>query len=89
MFFVPLNQIESVELVIHALRAAAGQADCSVCPAKKVCMQQCLSIADAVEKMMTDETLPGLDLDPDDLSPEPSEKDPSAEGGNGFLTVVK
>jgi len=66
MFFVPLNQIESVELVIHALRAAAGQADCSVCPARKVCMQQCLAIAAGIEEMARSGTLPQLDAPPPD-----------------------
>jgi hypothetical protein len=42
MFLIPLNQIESVDLVIHALRAAAGEADCSMCPVRKVCTKQCM-----------------------------------------------
>ena len=31
MFLIPLNQVESVDLVIHALRAAGGEADCTMC----------------------------------------------------------
>ena len=89
MFFVPLNQIESVELVIHALRAAGGEADCDMCPAKKVCMKQCLSIADAIEKMVQEGSLPGLDFDPDDDPMEPPENDPPAGGGGPQLKVVK
>jgi len=83
MFFIPLNQIESVDLVIHALRAAAGQADCSLCPVRKVCMQQCLTIAASVEEMARTGNLPRLDA-PD---PEP----PSSAGGESGrkLRVIK
>jgi len=70
MFFVPLNQVESVELLIHALRAAAGQADCSSCPVRKVCMKQCLTIADSIEKMAQNGTL--LELDDGSDAPGPS-----------------
>lgn len=89
MFFIPLNQMESVDLVVHALRAAAGQADCSLCPARKVCMQQCLTIADSVEKMIRTGTLPQLDNS--ELEPEPEPEPPSPAGGGGErkLRVVK
>ncbi|MBE0597230.1 MAG: hypothetical protein IH614_08175 [Desulfuromonadales bacterium] len=74
MFFIPLNQPESVELVIHALRAAGGEADCTVCPARRVCMKQCLTVAAAVERMLQSSTLPvvGEELEPSPASP-PSE----------------
>ncbi len=88
MFFVPLNQIESVELVIHALRSAGGQADCSVCPVRKVCTRQCLTIAEAIEKMAREGTLPNLDPDSDGPPPEP-DNEPPAGGGGSFLKVVK
>ena len=88
MFFIPLNQVESVELVIHALRAAGGEADCSVCPARRVCMKQCLAIAEAVQKMVQAGTLPSLND-----NPEPPENPPAGAGGAGRaagrLTVVK
>ncbi len=58
MYFIPLSQEESVQLVIHALRVAGGEADCSGCPASHVCMKQCLSIADAVGRMFESGTLP-------------------------------
>lgn len=58
MFLIPLNQPESVALVVHALRAAAGQADCSICPVRKVCERQCLAIAASIEKMLIEQTLP-------------------------------
>ncbi|AMV73917.1 hypothetical protein JCM30471_23370 [Desulfuromonas carbonis] len=58
MFLVPLSQAESVELVIHALRSAGGAADCSSCPVRKVCMKQCLTIAETVAQMFADGTLP-------------------------------
>ena len=89
MYFVPLNQIESVDLVIHALRAAAGQADCSMCPVRKVCTQQCLTIADAIEKMAIEGTLPNLGPDPDEPPPEPPENEPPTGGGGPQLKVVK
>ncbi len=61
MFLIPLNQLESVELVIHSLKMAAGEADCTTCPAYKVCMKQCLTIAAAVEDMLHHDALPQLD----------------------------
>ena len=61
MFFIPLTQIESVELVIHSLKTAAGEADCRSCPASKVCTKQCLAIARAIEQMFGEGTLPGAD----------------------------
>jgi hypothetical protein len=82
MFFIPLNQLESVELVIHALRMAGGQADCSSCPARRVCMKQCLAIAEAVDKMVQAGTLPSLGQPPD---PAPAPGGPTG----GRLKVVK
>jgi hypothetical protein len=86
MIFIPLNQHESVELVIHALRAAGGEADCSVCPARRVCMKQCLTIAAAVQEMVSSGTLPSLAA-----GPEPPDDAPPAPGGGGRgrLTVIK
>lgn len=96
MFFIPLSQLESVELVVHALRAASGEADCSQCPARKVCMKQCLVIADSVQAMINNGTLPALDAQPepeeapfhDDPPPKPS---PPKKGGpkKGHLEVIK
>ena len=79
MFFIPLSQVESVELVIHALRAAGGEVDCTACPAYRVCMKQCLTIADAVERMVKDGTLPVIDPDgaPD---PDPPGATPPSSG---------
>ncbi|WP_305042227.1 hypothetical protein [Geoalkalibacter sp.] len=64
MFFIPLNQVESVELVVNALKMAGGAADCTTCPAYRVCMKQCLGIAAAVEKMIADGSLPSLGEEP-------------------------
>ncbi len=89
MFFIPLTQIESVELVIHALRAAGGQADCSQCPARKVCMKQCLSIADGVARMAADGSLPqlGEESPPPPVAPAPA---PAPKGAPGsHLKVLK
>lgn len=96
MFFIPLSQLESVELVIHALRAAGGEADCSSCPARKVCMKQCLSIAEAVAGMIQSGTLPSFDPAPSE-PPEPesgsdSEEDPKGGGTPGdksHLRIIK
>lgn len=92
MFFIPLSQPESVELVVHALRVAGGQADCTSCPVRKVCMKQCLTIADAVSRMLEAGTLPSFEpgrLNQGDVSrPEP---EPPAPGGaqKARLKVVK
>jgi hypothetical protein len=64
MFFLPLNQPESVSLVIHSLRVAGGEADCSTCPVRRVCMKQCLTIANSLQQMIDDDTLPSLEEDP-------------------------
>lgn len=91
MFFIPLSQVESVELVIHALRAAGGEADCTACPAYRVCMKQCLTIANAVGQMIQNGTLPKLD----DHDPEPTGPNTPASGpdtnkpARGGLKIVK
>ncbi|OEU64078.1 MAG: hypothetical protein BA870_00565 [Desulfuromonadales bacterium C00003094] len=94
MFFLPLNQPESVALVIHSLRVAGGEADCSTCPVRRVCMKQCLTIANSLQQMIDDGTLPSLEEDtlpeeapleaPAELSeaPQPSEK-------GGHLKIIK
>lgn len=87
MYFVPLSQLESVELLVHSLKAAAGEADCTMCPAYRVCMKQCLTIAHSVEQMLRDGTIPQVGnkeaevSDPDDEPNPPSFK--------GRLKVVK
>jgi hypothetical protein len=87
MFFIPLSQIESVDLVIHALRAAGGEADCSTCPARKVCMKQCLTIAEAVTGMVASGSLPMLPAEPE---PPPAPAGPEkGEGKKGHLKVLK
>ena len=91
MYFIPLNQMESVQLVINALRIAGGEADCSTCPASKACSKQCLAIAGAVDKMLQAGTLPTLD--PDSPPPQPGKGETSSpggsQGGQGKLKVVK
>lgn len=84
MFFIPLSQVESVELVIHALRAAGGQADCSSCPARRVCMKQCLTIADSVDKMVRAGVLPAIS---EEIEPEAPAGGPAP--ARGRLQVVK
>ncbi len=91
MYFVPLSQEESVRLLVHCLKAAAGQADCTMCPAYRVCMQQCLTIASSVEQMLLNGTLPQIG-DGQAGSPEPPEDPPPSGGGpagKGRLKVVK
>jgi hypothetical protein len=93
MYFVPLSQLESVELLIHSLKAAAGEADCSMCPARKVCMKQCLTIANSVEQMLISGAIPQMGeavteasaLDPDE-DPKPPSPGAPRRGG---LKVVK
>lgn len=95
MYFVPLSQLESVELLIHCLRAAAGQADCTMCPAYKVCTHQCLLIAKSVEQMFQDGDLPQISggsqeeaISPDGES-DPPKNNGGGSAGKGGLRVVK
>ncbi len=93
MYFVPLSQLESVELLVHSLKAAAGEADCTMCPAFKVCMKQCLTIANSVEQMLQSGTLPQLEDEPAEVSvsePDDEPKPPTdPPPGKGGLRVVK
>ncbi|APG24799.1 MULTISPECIES: hypothetical protein [Syntrophotalea] len=85
MFLIPLNQPESVALVIHALRVAGGEADCGTCPVRRVCMKQCLAIADSLDKMVQSGTLPGMES----ASPEEPPPEPPPVPGPGRFRVVK
>jgi hypothetical protein len=87
MFLIPLNQIESVDLVIHALRAAAGEADCGMCPVRKVCTRQCLAVADGIQQMVAANTLPSMPQ----LSGEPDDDPPANPGGGAgqHLRIIK
>ena len=92
MFLIPLNQLESVELVVHALRMAGGEADCTTCPACKVCMKQCLSVADGIAQMMETGALPRLDAQEQPSPPEPStapSKEPEGPESGGHLRRIK
>ncbi len=92
MYFVPLTQLESVELLIHSLKAAAGEADCTLCPAYRVCMKQCLSIASSIEQMMESGTLPQLNEDPAgevEIDSDDDPKPPASPAGKSGLRVVK
>ena len=98
MYFVPLAQLESVELLVHSLKSAAGQADCSMCPTRKVCMQQCLTLAVAVEKMLQTGTLPQLEDNENgeivtEVASSVEDDDPTPPvgggAGRGGLRVVK
>lgn len=88
MFLIPLNQIESVDLLIHALRAAGGDADCSMCPVRKVCTKQCLSVADGIQQMVATNSLPNMDLFAEESDDEPPE-DPDSGGSGLHLRIVK
>lgn len=86
MFMIPLTQPESVALVIHALRIAGGEADCSTCPARRVCMKQCLTIAASVDRMLQDGTLPVIgEVAPQEPPPDP----PAPSPGPGHLKIIK
>lgn len=89
MFLIPLNQIESVDLVIHALRAAAGEADCSMCPVRKVCMKQCLTLAEGIQKMVVNNNLPTMDFIEGRGDDEPPAGPGSAGGGGSHLRIIK
>ncbi|MGK2905041.1 MAG: hypothetical protein ACSLFH_01675 [Desulfuromonadales bacterium] len=91
MFLIPLNQIESVDLVIHALRAAGGEADCSMCPVRKVCTKQCLAVAAGIQQMVATNSLPSLGvLQQDKGTGSPDRPDGLDKGGAGsHLKIVK
>ena len=91
MFLIPLNQIESVDLVIHALRAAGGEADCSMCPVRKVCTKQCLSVAEGIQQMVATNTLPNMDMLQGTTSEETQKdpEDPDSGGSGSHLRIVK
>jgi hypothetical protein len=91
MFLIPLNQIESVDLVIHALRAAGGEADCTMCPVRKVCTKQCLSVAEGIAQMVATNTLPNMDMLEGTISEEPQDgpEDPDSGGSGPHLRIVK
>lgn len=94
MYLVPLTKLESVELLIHCLKAAGGAADCTMCPAYRVCMKQCLTIAESVEQMLQEGTLPILGESSASESEAPEEEpDPPAgtpgSTSRGGLRVVK
>ncbi len=91
MFLIPLNQIESVDLVIHALRMAGGEADCTMCPVRKVCTKQCLAIANGIQQMVATNTLPNMDMiqgeSKEDGLDDPD--DPDSGGSGSHLRVIK
>ena len=87
MYLIPLSQLESVDLVVHALRAAGGAADCSVCPVRKVCMKQCLAVADGIARLLASNGLPSLGESPQE--PEPPPPAPAPGEGRARLRVVK
>jgi len=94
MYFVPLSQLESVELVIHSLKAAGGEAECRHCPAYRVCTKQCLSIAEAVGKMLQNGSLPQLGGEPEAeeksrMDENPDKPDGGPPAGKGRLKIVK
>jgi hypothetical protein len=92
MYFVPLTQLESVELLVHSLKAAAGEADCTMCPSRRVCMKQCLTIATSIEQMLEGGTLPQFSENHNE-EPEMSSDDdsnpPAGPAGKSGLRVVK
>ena len=88
MFLIPLNQMESVELMIHALRAAGGAAGCDACPAFRVCTKQCLAVADSIEQMVQSNSLPRFDDGPLE-HPDKTPPDSSGPASGGHLRRVK
>ena len=91
MFLIPLNQIESVDLVIHALRAAGGEADCTMCPVRKVCTKQCLAVAAGIQQMIATNSLPdmGLIQRGEDEGPSDEPDGPDRGGTSSHLRIVK
>lgn len=96
MFLIPLNQAESVQLVIHALRVAGGAADCTSCPVRRVCMKQCLAIAESLQGMVDTGTLPSVGAEKESFPAGPAsprerepEKPAPQPGKNGHLKIIK
>ena len=89
MFLIPLNQIESVDLVIHALRAAGGEADCTMCPVRKVCTKQCLTLASGIQQMAATGSLPTMDVLRDDVDKDPPDKPGGDSPGSSHLRIIK
>ena len=91
MFLIPLNQIESVDLVIHALRAAGGEADCSMCPVRKVCTKQCLAVAAGIQQMVATNSLPNMGMLQGKTDEDPSDRPdgPGSGGAASHLRIVK
>ena len=83
MYLIPLNQAESVELVIHALRVAAGTADCTTCPVRRVCMKQCAILGEAIARMWEGGAIPSDDSEP------PPQPGPSPAVKGAKLRLVK
>jgi hypothetical protein len=88
MFLIPLNQIESVDLVIHALRAAAGEADCSMCPVRRVCTKQCLALAGGIQQMVATNSLPNMNRIQEPSAQDPPDK-PGGGGSGAHLRIIK
>jgi hypothetical protein len=84
MYFIPLNQAESVELVIHALRVTAGTADCTTCPVRRVCMKQCATLGESIANMWQAGAIPS-----DDPAPPPKQHSPPPAVKGGKLRLVK
>jgi hypothetical protein len=91
MFLIPLNQIESVDLVIHALRAAGGEADCSMCPVRRVCTKQCLSVAAGIQQMVATNSLPNMGLIRGDEDEDSLDRPdgPESGGAGSHLRIIK
>ena len=89
MFLIPLNQIESVDLVIHALRAAGGEADCSMCPVRRVCTKQCLSVAAGIQQMVATNSLPNMGLIRGDEDSLDRPDGPESGGAGSHLRIIK
>jgi hypothetical protein len=88
MFLIPLNQIESVDLVIHALRAASGDADCSICPVRRVCTKQCLALADGIQQMVATNSLPSMNRRQETSDEDPPDR-PGGGGPSQHLRIIK
>ena len=91
MFLIPLSQIESVDLVIHALRAAGGEADCSMCPVRKVCTKQCLTVAAGIQQMVATNSLPNMGMIQKEKGDDPIDRPdgPDSGGAGSHLRIVK
>jgi hypothetical protein len=70
---------------------AGGDADCSMCPVRKVCTKQCLAVAAGIQQMVATNSLPNMDMLQDEKGAGPFRRPegPDTGGAGSHLRIVK